>query len=336
MRQSSLRVSATSLSLKDCSLRLRWEPGEGGPGRKFFELTPSGRDHLAASGQRLSVYLRAGIKDRKGRRAVSGGGRSPPYDDGRSGCWRRRISDDPRRLPSPLLVLQRLAEIAATGELWFHAGMTLMRVAIAFVAAMLVGGALGVAAMLLVRILEKRVKGPAGLMSVTGIDILVDGLVLGIAFAAGGKAGILLTVALTIEVLFLGLTVANELGEGGASKWRVVGLTAALVLLLPLGALLGGPVGSLPPVVQGGFLAFGLIALPLGPLGLLFGGIFATVYCFAKSDRVRNISLASLGFALIFYGLNLMTGGLKPLRKMPQVLDMIQQSPSPKPRTRKP
>lgn len=53
------------------------------------------------------------------------------------------ISDDPRRLPSPLLVLQRLAEIAATGELWFHAGMTLMRVAIAFVAAMLVGGALG-------------------------------------------------------------------------------------------------------------------------------------------------------------------------------------------------
>lgn len=126
---------------------------------------------------------------------------------------------------------------------------------------MLVGGALGVAAMLLVRILEKRVKGPAGLMSVTGIDILVDGLVLGIAFAAGAKAGILLTVALTIEVLFLGLTVANELGEGGASKGKVVGLTAALVLLLPLGALLGGPVGSLPAAVQAGFLSFGLIAL---------------------------------------------------------------------------
>lgn len=127
--------------------------------------------------------------------------------------------------------------------------------------AMLVGGALGVAAMLLVRILEKRVKGPAGLMSVTGIDILVDGLVLGITFAAGAKAGILLTVALTIEVLFLGLTVANELGEGGASKGKVVGLTAALVLLLPLGALLGGPVGSLPAAVQAGFLSFGLIAL---------------------------------------------------------------------------
>lgn len=127
--------------------------------------------------------------------------------------------------------------------------------------ATLIGGGVGVAAMLGVRTLERQMKGPVGLMSVTGIDILVDGLVLGIAFAAGAKAGILLTVALTIEVLFLGLTVANELGEGGVSKWKVVGATAGLVLLLPLGALLGGPVGSMPAAVQGGFLAFGLIAL---------------------------------------------------------------------------
>ena len=163
--------------------------------------------------------------------------------------------------PGPVLVsaIQHFAAgvvfAAAAGEILpdlKHAGS---------IWATLVGGGLGVVAMLGLRNLEHRVKGPVGLMSVTGIDILVDGLVLGIAFAAGGKAGILLTVALTIEVLFLGLTVANELGEGGASKWKVIGLTAALVLLLPLGALLGGPVGSLPATVQGGFLAFGLIAL---------------------------------------------------------------------------
>jgi len=163
--------------------------------------------------------------------------------------------------PGPVLVsaIQHFAAgvvfAAAAGEILpdlKHAGS---------IWATLVGGSLGVAAMLGVRNLEKRVSGPVGLMSVTGIDILVDGLVLGIAFAAGAKAGILLTVALTIEVLFLGLTVANELGEGGASKRKVVGLTAGIVLLLPLGALLGGPVGSLPPSVQGGFLAFGLIAL---------------------------------------------------------------------------
>ncbi|MGU3541392.1 transporter [Methylobacterium sp. A52T] len=163
--------------------------------------------------------------------------------------------------PGPVLVsaIQHFAAgvvfAAAAGEILpdlKHAGSA---------GATLVGGGLGVAAMLAVRNLEKRVNGPVGLMAVTGVDILVDGLVLGIAFAAGAKAGILLTVALTIEVLFLGLTVANELGEGGASKWKVVGSTAGLVLLLPLGALLGGPVGSMPAPVQGGFLAFGLIAL---------------------------------------------------------------------------
>jgi phosphate:Na+ symporter len=67
----------------------------------------------------------------------------------------------------------------------------------------------------------------------------------------------------------------------------------------------------------------GLIALPLGPLGLILGGIFALVYVFAKTDKVKNIALACMGFALIFYGLNLMTGGLRPLRAMPEVMGAI-------------
>lgn len=127
--------------------------------------------------------------------------------------------------------------------------------------AVVIGGSAGVIAVLAVRQLEEKVEGPLGLVSVTGIDILVDGLVLGIAFAAGGKAGPLLTLALTVEVLFLGLTVANELGETGTSKLRIVAITAGLVVLLPLGALLGGPISALPTAVQGGFLAFGLVAL---------------------------------------------------------------------------
>ena len=64
-----------------------------------------------------------------------------------------------------------------------------------------------------------------------------------------------------------------------------------------------------------------LIALPLGRLGATVqAGAFALLYVFAKSDRVCNIALACMGFALIFYGLNLMTGGLKPLRNMPEAM----------------
>lgn len=127
--------------------------------------------------------------------------------------------------------------------------------------ATLIGGAIGVVTMLLVKQLEEWAKGPAGLLTAIGIDILIDGLVLGIGFAASPKVGLLLTIALTLEVLFLGLTVAAELGESVRSRARIVGITAALVLLLPIGALLGAPVVLLPGPVVAGFFAFGLIAL---------------------------------------------------------------------------
>ncbi len=115
--------------------------------------------------------------------------------------------------------------------------------------------------MLLVKQLEAYAKGPVGLLTMVGVDILIDGLVLGIGFAAGAKTGLLLTVALTIEVLFLGLTVANELGENVRSRLKIILTTAALVLLLPIGAGLAAPVAALPGPVLTGFFAFGLIAL---------------------------------------------------------------------------
>lgn len=163
--------------------------------------------------------------------------------------------------PGPVLVsaIQHFAAgvvfAAAAGEILpnvMHGGSPL---------ATLVGGTSGVIVMLLVKQLETLVKGPLGLLLAIAVDILIDGLVLGIGFAAGAKAGLLLTIALTIEVLFLGLTVANELSEGLASRLKIVGTTAALVILLPAGALLAGPVTLLPAPVLTGFFAFGLIAL---------------------------------------------------------------------------
>lgn len=34
----------------------RWEPGDGGPGRKYFELTAAGRRHLAAEAHRWGLF----------------------------------------------------------------------------------------------------------------------------------------------------------------------------------------------------------------------------------------------------------------------------------------
>ena len=129
------------------------------------------------------------------------------------------------------------------------------------VMATFVGGACGVAVMLSLKSLETRWRGPVGLLSAVGIDILIDGLVLGLAFIAGAKAGLLMTVALTLEVLFLGLTVTEALGETIRSRVKIVAISGAIALLLPLGAMLATPIQLLSPPAVAGFLTFGLMAL---------------------------------------------------------------------------
>ncbi|WP_242187536.1 transporter [Sphingomonas sp. CARO-RG-8B-R24-01] len=124
-----------------------------------------------------------------------------------------------------------------------------------------IGGAIGITVMLSLKAIEGRAKGPVAMLGAVGVDILIDGLVLGLAFVTGGKAGILLTIALTLEVLFLGLTVTTELGETIRSKARIVAITVGIALLLPIGAALATPVALLSPVVIAGFLSFGLMAL---------------------------------------------------------------------------
>lgn len=124
-----------------------------------------------------------------------------------------------------------------------------------------IGGAIGIIVMLLLKAIEGRAKGPIAMLGAVGVDILIDGLVLGLAFVAGAKAGLLLTIALTLEVLFLGLTVTTELGETIRSKARIVAITMGIALLLPIGAALATPVALFPPVVIAGFLSFGLMAL---------------------------------------------------------------------------
>ena len=123
------------------------------------------------------------------------------------------------------------------------------------------GGALGILVMLSLKALEGRASGPIAMLGAVAVDILIDGLVLGLAFVAGGKAGVLLTIALTLEVLFLGLTVTTELSETIKSKARIIAITMGIALLLPIGAAIATPVATFPPVVIAGFLSFGLMAL---------------------------------------------------------------------------
>ena len=72
---------------------------------------------------------------------------------------------------------------AAAGEILpdvMHGGSPLATV---------IGGVIGVGLMLLIKQLEGLVRGSVGLVVTVGVDVLVDGLLLGIAFAAGRAPG---------------------------------------------------------------------------------------------------------------------------------------------------
>jgi ZIP family zinc transporter len=105
---------------------------------------------------------------------------------------------------------------------------------------------------------------PWGLLIAIGVDIFLDGLLLGIGFAAGAKEGTLLAVALAFELFSLGLATAVELQQEAFTKARTVGIVALLAGSLVVGAALGL---TLLSHAKGGLLVF---VLSFGLAALMF------------------------------------------------------------------
>ena len=91
---------------------------------------------------------------------------------------------------------------------------------------------------------------------------LLDGLLLGVGFAAGARIGILLALAEAAEQLSVGLALSGELLAAGVARLRVVAIVSALGSLVFLSAVLGATVLSgLTGGAMEAVLSFGLAAL---------------------------------------------------------------------------
>ena len=103
--------------------------------------------------------------------------------------------------------------------------------------------------------------GPSpGQLVPIGVDLLLDGLLIGIAMTAGTKQGVLLTIALTLELFSLGLTMAVQFSAAKPSI-RVLAPTAIACLMI-VGAVFGRTVLADASVhTLAGLLAFGCAAL---------------------------------------------------------------------------
>jgi ZIP family zinc transporter len=134
----------------------------------------------------------------------------------------------------------------------------------------IIGFALGTVSMLAVKELTKQVEQvgkdavetPLGLLVTVGVDVAIDGLLIGIGFIAGANQGILLTVALTLELLSLGLATSAALSRAGMPKRQAMLTIAGLALLPLLGAVLGTTLlAGLAGATLTTVIAFGCAAL---------------------------------------------------------------------------
>lgn len=105
-------------------------------------------------------------------------------------------------------------------------------------------------------------RWPVGLLIAVGIDLLLDGLLVGLGVTLGSNQGVILTIALTLEILFLGLAVSIELREMGIPRFKAAGVAATLGLATALGAIGGAAVlGGASNTTLAAVLAFGAAAL---------------------------------------------------------------------------
>ena len=136
-----------------------------------------------------------------------------------------------------------------------------------------IGFGLGIITMLSVKFFAEKFEGkqagkqtknniPTGLLVALGIDLLIDGLLLGVGFAAGNTEGILLSVALALETFSLGLAVVLAFGKSNISKKMKLLVLLILGLIFFVGAILGITLLShLSQELLELVLSFGLAAL---------------------------------------------------------------------------
>ena len=136
----------------------------------------------------------------------------------------------------------------------------------------IIGFALGLITMLLIKrfteekseteVITSAGKLPMSLLVAIGVDIFIDGLLLGIGFSAGSTEGMLLAIALSVELLSLGMATATELSQNKLTKQKSITVIAVLSIVFFASAVLGATLlHNLSDSAMEIVLSFGLSAL---------------------------------------------------------------------------
>jgi phosphate:Na+ symporter len=99
----------------------------------------------------------------------------------------------------------------------------------------------------------------------------------------------------------------------------VVGLTNGgfMTLTQAIGVIMGANIGT---TITGWILV-----LKIGKYGLPLLGLAAVFFLFSRRDRIRYTAMAIMGIGMVFFGLELMASGFKPLRTLPAFVEWFHR-----------
>ncbi len=113
----------------------------------------------------------------------------------------------------------------------------------------------------------------------------------------------------------VGVLVTCVVQSSSITTVMVVGFVNAglMNLMQAVGVILGANIGT---TITGWILA-----IKIGKYGLYIIGVFALIFLFSRRERLRFTGMAIMGIGMIFFGLELMSEGFKPLRGMPEFVE---------------
>ncbi|ANU23494.1 Na/Pi cotransporter family protein [Planococcus donghaensis] len=116
--------------------------------------------------------------------------------------------------------------------------------------------------------------------------------------------------------VLVGIIVTILIQSSSGTTVIVVGLVSAgfMTLRQAIGVIMGANIGTT-------VTAF-IIGLDVGEYALPIMAVGAAMIFFVKKNKIQNIGQVIFGFGGLFYGMELMSGGMKPLRELPAFIDM--------------
>ncbi|MDF7824721.1 Na/Pi cotransporter family protein [Pontiellaceae bacterium B12227] len=136
----------------------------------------------------------------------------------------------------------------------------------------------------------------------------------GLQAVSGDRLRKIISIATNNRIMgvLMGILVTCLVQSSSVTTVMVVGFvnSAIMNLMQAIGVILGANIGT---TITGWILV-----LKIGKFGLPILGIAAFFFLFSKNQRLRYIGMTIMGIGMVFFGLELMKNGFKPLKSLPE------------------